>query len=199
METGSCPPDGEMTSKISGDITQLLESWQGGNEQAFEELLPLVYEELRSLAAIYLRKERQGHTLQPTALVHEAYVRLTGASGASDFKDRSHFFAVAAQAMRWILVDHTRRQRAGKRIPPQERIPLENAPILAQEPDLNILDLHEALEDLAKVNERQAKLVELRYFGGLSQDASAEVLGVSRATAERDWRVARLWLHRRLS
>jgi RNA polymerase sigma factor (TIGR02999 family) len=188
-----------MKAKIPGEITQLLESWQEGNQGAFEDLLPLVYDELRSLARVYLRKERQGHTLQPTALVHEAYVRLTGASGAADFKNRGHFFAVAAQAMRWILVDHTRKQRAGKRISPEDRIPLENAPILAQSPDLDILDLHEALERLAEVNQRQAKLVELRYFGGLTQDEAAEVLEISRATAERDWRVARLWLHRQLS
>jgi len=201
LEKGRGPsePVREMTAKTSGDITQLLASWKKGDEQALESLLPLVYDELRSLARGYLRKERAGHTLQPTALVHEAYVRLLGGDAPASFKDRSHFFAIAAQAMRWILVDHTRRQRAGKRIPPEERIPLESAPILETNPDLDLLDLHEALEALAKVNERQAKLVELRYFGGLTQDEAAEVLKISRATAERDWRISRMWLHRQLS
>lgn len=187
-----------MAGGPTGEVTQLLESWQDGNEDAFEALVPLVYDELRMLARSYLRKERAGHTLQPTALVHEAYARLVG-GGPTPVRDRSHFFAVAAQAMRRILVDHARRHRADKRISPKNQVPMEDAPVLATAPDLDMLALHEALEQLTQVNERQGRLVELRYFGGLENQEAADVLGVSRATVDRDWKVARLWLMRRLS
>ncbi len=191
--------DSEASTSIPrGEVTQLLEAWQDGNDEALEELLPLVYEELRKLAAQYLRKERYGHTLQPTALVHEAYVRLVGQS-RSNFENRSHFFAVASKAMRRVLVDHARRYQAGKRIGVQDKVPLSEAAELSSEPDGEILAIHEALERLSDIHERQAQLVELRYFGGLTNAEAAEFFGVSRATVERDWKVARLWLHRRLS
>jgi RNA polymerase sigma-70 factor (ECF subfamily) len=182
----------------TGEVTRLLGSWKKGESEALEELLPLVYQELRLLASRYLRKERQDHTLQPTALVNEAYVRLLG-KPPGDWKDRSHFFAVAAQAMRNILVDHARRQLAGKRIGPNDKVALENVPELSSAPTTDVLALHEALDKLAEINPRQAKLVELRYFGGLTNVEAAEALDASRATVERDWQVARLWLRRELT
>ena len=181
----------------AGDVTQLLRNWQGGQNEALEDLFPLVYDELRILAASYLRKERQAHTLQPTALVHEAFVRLVGPTPV-EAKDRSHFFAIAAQAMRRILVDHARRHQAGKRIGPQDRISIDDAPEITDEPNTDVLWVHEALEKLKDVNARQAQLVELRYFGGLSNAEAAEVLKVSQGTVERDWKIARIWLHRRM-
>ncbi len=187
-----------MTATSPSEVTQLLHSWQDGDERALDDLLPLVYNEMRTLAASYLRKERAGHTLQPTALAHEAYVRLLGKRPAA-VKDRAHFFALAAQAMRRILVDHARRYRAGKRIGVQEKVPLEDAPELATAPRADLLEVHQALERLAEVNERQAKLVELRYFGGLTSTEVAEVLGASRATVARDWQVARVFLRRQLA
>ncbi len=191
-----------MAATPSGEVTRLLESWRGGRADALDDLLPLIYDELRSLAASYLRKERGGHTLQPTALVHEVYVRLTGKEPLA-IKDRAHFFAVAARAMRRVLVDHARRHRAGKRVGPGDKISLEEAPELAGgfrlSLDVDVLALHEALARLARVNARQAKLVELRYFAGLTNAEAAEALGVSVGTVERDWHVARLWLHRRLA
>ena len=186
-----------MTEERSSEITQLLKSWRQGDSGAPEDLLPLVYRELRVLAASYLRKERAGHTLQTTALVHEAYLRLWGGE-TPEVSDRSHFFAVAAQAMRRILVDHARRQQAGKRIGAHQRVSLEGAPEPQVEHDTNVLAVHEALQLLSQINPRQAQLVELRYFGGLSNEEAAEVLGISLATLARDWRVAKRWLYRKL-
>ncbi|MEE8524147.1 MAG: sigma-70 family RNA polymerase sigma factor [Thermoanaerobaculia bacterium] len=186
------------TTIPSGEVTQLLEAWQDGNDAALDQLLPLVYEELRRLASRYLKKERHGHTLQPTALVHEAYVRLLGQKRAK-FENRSHFFAVASKAMRRVLVDHARRYQAGKRISVQDKVPLGEAAELATRPDAEILAVHKALERLSEIHPRQGQLVELRYFGGLTNVEAAEFFGISRATVERDWKVARIWLHRRLS
>ncbi len=182
----------------SGEVTQLLESWRGGEEQALGELLPLVYKELRTLANRYLRKERAGHTLQSTALVHEAFLRLVDQKRAR-VENRNHFFAVASQAMRRVLVDHARRDRAGKRIGAYDKVALDQAPELAIESDSEILAIHQALERLSEIHPRQANLVELRYFGGLTNPEAAEVLDVSLATIERDWQVARIWLRRQLS
>jgi RNA polymerase sigma factor (TIGR02999 family) len=182
----------------SHEVTRLLGLWSSGRAEALEELFPLVYDQLRALAASFFRRERAGHTLQPTALVHEAYFRLTGRSQAS-VRDRAHFFAVAAQAMRRILVDHARRQRAAKRVDPADRVPLDEASPAVAAADVDLLALHEALDDLAQVNPRQARVVELRYFGGMTTEETAEVLQVSTATVERDWQAARLWLHRQLS
>lgn len=185
------------TSIPRGEVTQLLESWSAGESSALEDLLPLVYDELRTLAASYLRKERRGHTLQPTALVHEVFVRLVG-SETVDARNRAHFFAIAARAMRRVLVDHARRQQANKRIAAGEKISLDDAPEISTEPGLDVLMVHEALEKFREVNERQAQLVELRYFGGLTNAEAAEVLGVSEGTIERDWKIARIWLHRKM-
>lgn len=180
-----------------GEVTQLLESWREGQSDALEDLLPLVYDELRTLAASYLRKERRGHTLQPTALVHEVFLRLVGSENL-DARDRSHFFAIAARAMRRVLVDHARRQSAGKRISAGEMISLDDAPEISTQPGLNVLLVHEALERFHEVNARQAQLVELRYFGGLTNSEAAHVLNVSEGTVERDWKIARIWLHRNM-
>lgn len=186
-----------MEPMSAGDVTQLLESWRGGEEQALADLLPLVYKELRTLANRYLRKERAGHTLQSTALVHEAFLRLVDQKRAR-VENRNHFFAVASQAMRRVLVDHARKDQAGKRISAHERVALDKAPELAVESNSEILAVHQALERLAKSYPRHAKLVVLRYFGGLTNPEAAEVLNVSLATVERDWQVARILLRREL-
>ncbi len=187
-----------MASDTKSDVTRLLKRWRHGRSDALEDLLPLVYEELRGLAASYLRRERSEHTLQATALVHESYVRLTSGEPLT-LADRSHFFVVAAQAMRRILVDHARRQQADKRVGAHQKIALEDAPELVAELDVDIIAVHEALELLSQIHPRQAQLVELRYFGGLSIEEVAEVLDVSESTLARDWRVARRWLYRRLT
>ncbi len=191
-------PSARMAAVSSGEVTRLLASWKQGQAEALDELLTLVYEELRHLAATYLRSERRGHTLQATALVNEACVRLIGKTPVQ-LEDRHHFFAIAAQAMRRVLVDHARRHRAGKRLGAHEKISLEDAPEISVDPDIDVLAVHEALDRLAEVSPRQAKLVELRFFGGLTNREAAAVLGVSLGTVEREWRVARMWLHRRLS
>jgi RNA polymerase sigma factor (TIGR02999 family) len=186
-----------MEPKSGGEVTQLLESWRAGEEQALDDLLPLVYSELRKLANQYLRKERAGHTLQSTALVHEAFLRLVDQKRAR-LDNRNHFFAVASQAMRRVLVDHARRDQANKRIGAHDKVALDKAPDLAVESNAEILAVHQALERLSEIHPRQAQLVELRYFGGLSNPEAAEVLDVSLATIERDWQVARIWLKRKL-
>jgi len=182
-----------------GNVTRLLGRWRDGDERAFHELLPLVYGELKRVARGARRAERRGHTLRTTALVHEAFLRLV-AQEQAHIEDRNHFLSVAARAMRRILVDHERRRRAAKRGGGGEATPLieVDAPVAPGiAPD--VLDLHEALEELARIEERQARLVELRYFGGLTILEATEILGTSRATLERDWTAARLWLRRRLS
>ncbi len=187
-----------MEPNSTGEVTQLLESWRGGSEQAVDDLLPLVYGELRKLAGQYLRKERVGHTLQSTALVHEAYMRLVDQSHAR-LENRNHFFAIASQAMRRVLVDHARRHQAGKRIGAHDKVPLDKAPELAVESNSEILAVNQALERLSKIKPEHAELVELRYFGGLTNPEAANVQGVSLATVERRWQVARIWLRRQLS
>ena len=187
-----------MTPPEANDVTTLLERWQGGDQKAFDELLPLVYEELRKVANAYLRKERQDLTLQTTDLVHEAYLRL-GNLPALDTENRSHFFAIAARAMRRILVDHARLQKADKRVGAHRRRPLEEANAAFEENDPNlVLAIHHALEELAETHPRPARLVELRFFGGLTESEAATALDTTRSTANRDWRFARLWLYRRL-
>jgi RNA polymerase sigma factor (TIGR02999 family) len=178
-------------------VTRLLEQWRNGDEAAFDALLPLVYDELRRIARGALRRERSGHSLQPTALVHEAFLRLVKQERAR-IRNRGHFLSVAAQAMRRILVDHERRRRAAKRGGGEEKLCLEANAAVGAEPVPDVLDVHRALEELAQIDERQARLVELRYFGGLTMVEAAQVLGVSLATLERDWTAARLWLRRRL-
>ena len=177
-------------------ITQLLEAWGAGDRQALDQLVPLVHAELRRLAAGRLARERPGHTLQPTALVNEAFVRLFHASPVR-WENRAHFFGVAARLMRQILVDHVRLRQAAKRGGGLARVSLEEA---LQLPDatLALLNVDEALTALAKIDARQASVAELRIFGGLNLQEAGEVLGVSPATISRDWRVARAWLAREL-
>ena len=186
-----------MTPPSPGPVTRLFSRWRGGDEDAAAELLPRVYDELRRLADSYLRRERAGHTLQPTELVNEAFLRLLGTE--VEAVDRTHFFALAARSMRRILVDHARRQQAGKRIPPDERVTLVTEVDATPTPEVDLLDLHRALERFAEIAPRPAQLVELRYFGGLTNPEAAEVLEVSKATVERDWKSARVWLYQELA
>jgi RNA polymerase sigma factor (TIGR02999 family) len=185
------------------NVTQLLLKWGNGEQQALDDLMPLVYAELRRLARNYLRKERPGHTLQPTALVNEAYLKLVDQKTAR-WQNRAHFYGVAAQLMRRILVDHARQHRAAKRGGPgQQRLSITNAgelggKKLSTEPSFDLLALHEALEELAAMDPQQARIVELKFFGGLSIEETAEVLGRGHATVERDWKMARAWLRRKL-
>ena len=174
------------------DVTQLLSAIEAGDPKAAAELLPLVYDELRQLAAAKLAGEAPGHTLQPTALVHDAYLRLVGRAEPQAYRDRGHFFATAAAAMRRILIDSARRRRAQKRGGNCQREPLDA--IAAPEPDGELLALDEALAKLATADPVKARLVELRYFAGLTGEQAAEVLGISPTTADRYWAYARAWL-----
>lgn len=183
-----------------GDVTGLLVAWNGGDREALEKLVPLVYEELRRRAQRALAKERRGHTLQPTALVHEAYMRLVDQNRVP-WQNRFHFYAVSARAMRQVLVDHARRRLADKRDGGRTFVPLSRAGVEAATPppSLDVLALDQALERLASLDPRQAKLVELRVYGGLTIDEAAEALDVSAATVSRDWRHAEAWLHREMA
>ena len=185
--------------KKSRSITVLLNEWKDGKEDAFDELFAYVYEELRRRAAVYLRNERREHTLQTTALVHEAYIKLAD-KGDVDWEDRDHFFAVAALAMRHILVDYARKRKSKKRGSKMENLQLDEARFISSKEDsVDLVLLDEALNRLAVFDERQAKIVELKYFGGMTLDETAAVLGISRATVKRDWNIAKLWLRRQLS
>ena len=177
---------------------QLLERAERGDRTSAEQLIPLVYDRLHDLAEGYLRNERSGHTLQPTALVHEAYLLLADQSRIS-WKGKTHFFAAGAGAMRRILVDHARRRRAQKRGGGANRFTLPEGVVADGRPDQDILAVDEALNRLAEIDPRQAQIVELRFFGGLTVDEVAEVLGVSKRTVEREWTVIRAWLRRELS
>ena len=185
-------------SADSENVTQLLQDWSQGNQQALEELLPLIYNELRKMAHSFLYRERTGHTLQTTALVHEAYLKLIDQKDAR-WQNRSHFFAIAAQAMRRILIDSARRHAAMKRGGPQEKLSLDEVPDLSQEPNTKLLALDEALNALAEIDPEQSRIVELRYFGGLSVEETAEVLGIAAITVMREWNKAKAWLYRELS
>jgi RNA polymerase sigma factor (TIGR02999 family) len=182
----------------ASEITQLLQDWRGGDRAALDSLLPLVYKELRRLAHFHIREERRGHTLQSAALVHEAYCRLVGQS-LPDFENRTHFFAVAAQLMRQILVDYARRHRAAKRGASMCKISLDDAAVLPQRKDAHILAVDDALKALAKIDPRQSRVVELRFFAGLSLEEISDVMGIAPATVQRDWTAARAWLHREIS
>jgi RNA polymerase sigma-70 factor, ECF subfamily len=177
------------------EVTLLLARWAKGNQEALNELTPLVYRELRQLAASYLRKERRGHTLQPTALVHEAYLRLVDQSNAN-WQNRSHFYGVAARLMRQILVDHARRKQAGKRA--GQNVPLEYAVSFHKERSRDLVALDTGLTELEKIDPRKCKAVELRYFGGLSTEEIAQALDVSSNTVLRDLRLAEAWLHQEM-
>jgi RNA polymerase sigma-70 factor, ECF subfamily len=174
------------------DVTLLLAEWAKGNQKALNELTPLVYRELRQLAARYLRRERQGHTLQPTALVHEAYLRLVDQSNPN-WQNRSHFYGVAARLMRQILVDHARGKRAGKRAGVQ--VPLDQTVSFERSRSRDLIALDAGLAALEKIDPRKCKAVELLYFGGLSTEEIAQVLDVSAMTVRRDLRMAEAWLH----
>jgi RNA polymerase sigma factor (TIGR02999 family) len=179
------------------DVTRLLAQFRAGQPEAFEELLPLIYRELRRQAANYLRRERPGHTLQPTALVHEAYLRLIDQRDVQ-WQNRAHFFGIASQAMRRILIDHARAKGRNKRGGPLARVPLEEDHAVQGTFDVDILALDQALERLTKLDERQARIVELRYFGGLGVEETAEVLSISPATVKREWTMAKAWLFNQL-
>jgi RNA polymerase sigma factor (TIGR02999 family) len=186
-----------MPGDQSGHVTELLQHWKQGDEQALGALLPVVYKELRRLAHYHLQSERPDHTLQSTALVHEAYLRLIGGRPA-ELQNRAHFIAVASRLMRQVLVDYARGRRTDKR-DGGCRIELEDLAGLPVNGDAELLALNEALEELSRVDERQAKIVEMKFFGGLSAPEISQVLGVSRATVDRDWATARVWLHRQMS
>ena len=175
----------------------VLKDWSGGKRDSANVLLSLVYDELRRIARQYLRKERSDHTLQPTALVHEAYMKLIDISDVS-WQDRAHFFAVASNVMRHILVDHARARATDKRGGEAQRIALEDAVQLSGETDIDLLALDEAMRQLAAFDEQQSKIVELRFFGGLTIEETAHVLKISPATVKREWTMAKAWLFRRM-
>ena len=186
-----------MPESASHDVTQLLLDWRNGDQQALERLTPLVYDELRRLAARYLRHEREDHTLQTTALVNEAYLQLIGQQ-ARDWQNRAHFLAIASHLMRNILVDHARAHAAAKRGKGEQALPLNDAIEVPGKTAPDVLALDDALKDLAKHDERKCRIIELRYFGGLSMEEIAEVTGLSVATLRRDLRMAEAWLGRQI-
>jgi RNA polymerase sigma factor (TIGR02999 family) len=182
----------------SADVTRLLQQWSSGQEQALDRLLPQIHAELRKLAAGYLRKERPSHTLQPTALVNEAFIKLVD-QRAVKWQNRAHFFGIAAQAMRRILVDHARAHGATKRGGGERQVALDDALAISGGVDIDVLALDEALTRLASIDPQQSRVVELRYFGGLTMEETAEVMQISPATVGREWRMAKAWLFAELS
>jgi RNA polymerase sigma-70 factor (ECF subfamily) len=184
-----------MTTLAPYDVTGLLHEWRQGDAAAFDKLLPLVYEEMRRIAHRYMQQERGGHTLQTTALINEAYVRLVGQQKV-EWRNRSHFFAVTAQVMRHVLIDHARRLHYAKRGGALRRVTLEEADAMTTERAAELVALDEALQELARLDPRKSRVVELRYFGGLSLEETAEVLDVSPMTVRRDWRAAKAWLYK---
>jgi RNA polymerase sigma factor (TIGR02999 family) len=185
-------------SQTPQNVTQLLIGWGKGDKEALDLLLPLVYDELRRQAARYLRRERAGHTLQTTALIHEAYIRLVDQKRVQ-WQNRAHFFGIAAQLMRRILVDHARAKKRVKRGGSDVRVSLAESALAVKNPDLDVLALDQALNRLAQLDEQQARVVELRFFSGLSVEETAEVLQISTATVKREWSMAKAWLHREIT
>ena len=186
------------TPEISPDVTQMLKEWSEGKQEILDELMPLVYEELRRQASRYLRRERSDHTLQTTALIHEAYLKLIDQK-AVEWQNRAHFFGIAAQAMRRILLDYARERHREKRGGAAENLPIEAAEFVASgEKSIDLIALDEALTRLAKLDARQARIVELKYFSGLDNDETAAVLDVSNATVRRDWNFAKAWLRQEI-
>ncbi len=179
-------------------VTELLHDWRNGDRQALDELMPLVYEELRRIAHRHMRRERPGQSMQTTALVNEAYLRLIGSTPV-EWQDRAHFFAVAATVMRHLLVDRVRARQYEKRGGGARQVSLDEAAVVSPAQDLDLLALDEVLAKLAAIDERKSRLVELRYFGGLSAEEAAEVLGVSEITVKREWLKAKAWLYRELT
>ncbi len=185
-------------SHKSAEITGFLERWRQGDEGALDRVIDHVYADLRRRAAAYLKNERSEHTLEPTALVHEAFLKLVD-KREIEWQDRNHFIAVAAQAMRRILVDHARSRRRDKRGGENETLRLDETTVVSSDPQpIDLVALDEALKKLATFDERQASIVELKYFGGMTLDEAADFLGVSRATIRRDWQIARAWLRQHL-
>jgi RNA polymerase sigma factor (TIGR02999 family) len=185
-----------MTAREAGDVTRLLQSWSDGDKEALGDLVPLLYRELRGLAASHIRRERKDHTLQATALVHEAYLQMVGQTDVES-RSRAQFFAIAANLMRQILVHHARKHRAAKR-GGGNKVELDEAAALVVQPGVDLIELDRALSKLAELDERQARVVELRFFGGLTEEEIAEVLDVSAITVRRDWRIARAQLQNQL-
>lgn len=180
-----------------GDVTRLLAQLREGNQEAADRLVPLVYDELRRMAGAYMRRERPGHTLQATALVHEAYLRLVVQEPA---QNRAHFFAIAAHTMRQVLVDYARQRGAGKRGGPgARRVDIDGELLIAAEALEDVIAIDEALERLTQIDPRQSRLVELRFFAGLDVEEAAEVMAVSPTTIKREWRSAKAWLQRELA
>jgi RNA polymerase sigma factor (TIGR02999 family) len=192
-------PDGDdhLLETTSGEVTRLLGEFGRGNKDAINRLLPLVYDELHRLARLYFRRERGEHTLQPTALVHEAYIRLV--DQRAQLESRGHFMAVAATQMRRILLDYARKRRAQRRGGDGQRVLLEDTMVVSEQKPLDMIALDTALNKLAELDADQSKMVELRFFGGLSVEETAEIMGVSPATVKRSWNSARAWLHRELT
>jgi RNA polymerase sigma factor (TIGR02999 family) len=184
--------------ETSGRVTQLLVRWREGDQEALDKLMPLVYDELRRLAQHYLRRERADHTLQSTALVHEAYVRLVG-QDSPPWQSRAHFFGIAARLMRQILVEHARAHQAAKRGGHSFKLTLEDAAVVPQAADVDLVALDDALKKLSALDARQSRIVELRFFAGLTIEDAAEVLEISRATVAREWTIARAWLYREIA
>ncbi len=189
-----------MASGAAPDVTQLLSKWSSGDQAALDQLLPMVYGELHRLAAAYLRRERSNHTLQSTALVHEAFMRMVHQQDVQ-WKNRAHFFAICAQMIRRILVDYARSQHAEKRGSGAVKLALDEAMAVPQTPstDVDLLGLNDALDRLAEMDERQSRIVELRFFAGLSIDETAEVMHLSPASIKREWQTARAWLFREMT
>ena len=187
-----------MATRSSQGITQLLERWSQGDEEALDQLMPLVYDELHRLAGAYLRSERREHTLQPTALVNEAYLKLIRQRNIQ-WQNRAQFFGVAAQLMRRILVDHARATYADKRGGDRVNVSLKNIGAFGTQPTTDVLALHDVLNRLAEIDANQSRIVELRFFGGLTIDEAAEVMQVSHSTVEREWKIAKAWLKRELT
>ncbi len=183
---------------MAEDVTELLLQWNRGNKEALDELMPLITGELGKLARLHLKKERPGHTLQPTALINEVYIRLVDRKRVS-WHDRAHFFAFAARTMRRILVDYARARLTAKRGGGLETVTLDEAVGLTTEQEIDVIALDQSLEALAKIDERQSRLVELRFFAGLTVEETAAVLGVGTATVVRDWSTARAWLFAHLT
>jgi RNA polymerase sigma factor (TIGR02999 family) len=181
----------------TSELSALLNDWKQGDADALQRLTPLIYDELRRIAHRYAQHERNGHTLQTTALVNEAYLRLAGHK--PDWQDRNHFFALVARVMRHILIDHARRRQFVKHGGEAQRVSLDEAAMMAAERAAELIMLDEALEELARLDARKSSVVELRYFGGLSLEETAAALGISEMTVRRDWRAAKAWLFRRLS
>lgn len=187
-----------MATRSPQGITQLLERWSQGDEEALDQLMPLVYDELHRLAGAYLRRERGEHTLQPTALVNEAYLKLVRQRNIK-WQNRAQFFGVAAQLMRRILVDHARANYADKRGGDRVNVSLKNIGAFGTQPTADVLALHDVLNRLAEIDPDQSRIVELRFFGGLTIEEAAEVMQVSHSTVEREWKIAKAWLKRELT